>query len=101
MHFQGSITFPQSQPPHVPKHHANWQMGSIFAWVVDDNDADDNDADGDNVVDDIVVNDNLGWHAWRNDSSDACGPHVLTHLHLQLLLHHLHHGHLPQDSQQV
>ena len=28
MHFQGNITFPQSQPPHVPKHQANWQMGS-------------------------------------------------------------------------
>ena len=32
----------------------------------------------------------------RDDAGrDARRAHVLPHLHLQLLLHHLHHGHLP------
>ena len=33
----------------------------------------------------------------RNDvGSDAGSPYVIFDLNLQLLLHHLHHGHLPQ-----
>ena len=42
-----------------------------------------------------------GWDEGRYDGGDVGCLDVLPHLHLQLLLHHLHNGHLPQDSQQV
>ena len=49
----------------------------------------------------ILIHILKGWDEGRHDGGDVGRLDVLPHLHLQLLLHHLHHGHLPQDSQQV
>ena len=43
----------------------------------------------------------IGWHARCHDGSDVGSLDVIPDLHLQLLLHHLHHGHLPKDPEQV
>ena len=85
-------------------------MGSHRLDDIDDNDNNDeeeNDKGSDINNEDlepcfaILIHTLKGWDEGRYDGGDVGCLDVLPHLHLQLLLHHLHHGHLPQDSQQV